>query len=188
VSGPDDQAVRMCPACGAAGPGSVGECQGLFAQVLGREFADLALYRAHRLVVDAYCLQHPEQYVKSSKSAAAHLAGMCWSLERGLSRYMPVVLSRWLNGARTCTPVTPPAPRQRGELNLGCLSGTTNPDDYLAAAFEWARSAWNAWWAHWPQARRWVEEAIAASTNRTGTRDRGAVSVRPAGLSRTSRR
>jgi len=188
VSGTEGQSVRMCPACGAAGPGSVGECQELFAQVLGREFADPALYRAHRLVVDAYCLQHPEQYMKSSKSAAAHLAGMCWSLEHGLSLNMPVALSRWLNGARTCAPVTPPAPRQRGELNLGCLLGVTDSEDYLATASEWARSAWNAWSVHWPQARRWVEEAIAASMNRTGTRHKGTGSARPTGRSRTSRR
>jgi uncharacterized protein YdeI (YjbR/CyaY-like superfamily) len=178
MSGQDDQTVRTCPACGAPGPGSVGECQKLFAQVLEREFADPALYGAHRLVVDAYCLQHPEQYMKSSKSAAAHLAGMCWSWERGLSRHMPVALSRWLDGARKYAPVTPPAPRHRGELNIGCLAGITDADDYLAAASEWARSAWNAWSVHWPQARRWVNEATAAATAKSsaGQRDAG---IRP---------
>jgi hypothetical protein len=188
VSGQEGRGVRRCPACGAAGPGGVVECQELFAQALGREFADTALYDAHRLVVDAYCLQHPEQYMRSSKSAAAHLAGMCWSLERGPSRHMPVVLSRWLNGARTCASVTPPAPRQRGDLNIGCLSGITNPDDYVAAASEWARSAWNAWSAHWPQARRWVEEAIAASANGAGVRHKGTGLARSTGRRGTARR
>jgi Family of unknown function (DUF5946) len=83
-----------CPDCGASGVASQDGCRALLAEVGGREFADEAFFQVHRLTVDAYCLQHPDVYMKSSKSAAAHLAAMCWSMERSRSENLPGVLKR----------------------------------------------------------------------------------------------
>ena len=68
--------VPRCPECGAPGVASPDACKELFAEVGAREFADEAFFRVHRLTVDAYCLQHPNAYMRSSKSAAAHLAAL----------------------------------------------------------------------------------------------------------------
>ena len=72
-----------CPSCGAPGAGGLDGCLALFGALGAREFSDADYFRMHRLTVDAYCLQHPEQYMVSTKSAAAHLAAMCWSMELG---------------------------------------------------------------------------------------------------------
>lgn len=155
--------VENCPYCGANGLNSH-ECDIAFSHLIGREFSDPALFRAHRLTVDSYCLQHPERYMVSSKSAATHLAGMCWSLEIGESIHLPPALKRFVDGPRTFTRVDVPPPQQRGTLNVTHMIGVTDPDRYLAAAREWAHSTWLAWAAASKQARAWVEEAQTASS------------------------
>src|SRR5215216_7826173 len=86
-----------CPSCGAVGVGGLGGCRTVFDELAGREFSDPAFFAAHRLSVDAYSLQHPEQFMKSSKSAAAHLTGMCWSMEYGYSVHLPRPLKNWVD-------------------------------------------------------------------------------------------
>lgn len=141
--------------------GSLDACRALFAEVGAREFADRAFFRSHRLTVDAYCLQHPDAYMKSSKSAAAHLAAMCWSMERGRSMNLPGALKRWLDGPRAYPRVAPPPPRRRGELTVRHVLGVEDPDEYAVRAEEWARSAWEAWGEHHDRARAWVAQALA---------------------------
>lgn len=148
-----------CPSCGAENVGSLSGCDALFCELIGREFADPRLFRAHRLTVDAYCLQHPERYMISTKSAAAHLAGICWSLEIGESLHLPAALKRFVDGPRSFTRVTAPPRLLRGKVNIGHLVAVAQPDEYFAGAREWARSAWSAWSHGWPQARAWVAEA-----------------------------
>jgi hypothetical protein len=152
MTGPGDP---DCADCGAPG------CQAAFEAVAAQEFADQAFFRAHRLTVDAYCLQHPDVYMKSSKSAAAHLAGMCWSLEHGRATHLPDVLKRWVDGARTYPRVDPPPPRHRGALTVRHVLGIEDPVLYEQRALEWARSAWQAWAPHHGQARAWVADALA---------------------------
>lgn len=83
-----------------------------------REFSDPEYFRVHRLTVDAYSLQHPEQFMKSTKSAAAHLAGMCWSMERGRSVHLPLPLKAWVDGARKYIRVPPPPSGERGQITV----------------------------------------------------------------------
>ena len=156
-----------CPSCGAPGVGGLEGCLSLLGTLGAREFEDPAYFAAHRLTVDAYCLQHPDQYMKSTKSAAAHLAAMCWTMELRRERHMPAALKQRVDGPRTYTRVEPPPPTQRGELTLLSLVGAADAADYEARALEWATSAWNAWAMHWPQARQWVAEAMAEHASRT---------------------
>ncbi len=156
-----------CPDCGAPGVASLDDCRDLFAEVGAREFADAAFFRVHRLTVDAYCLQHPDVYMKSSKSAAAHLAAMCWSVEYGRSTHLADALKRWLDGPRTYVRVDPPPLLHWGTLTVRHVLGVGDPDKYAVRAEEWARSAWEAWGEHHDQARAWVAEALAEQ-GRTG--------------------
>lgn len=155
--------IKKCPSCGAVGVDSVEACQAQFVKVLNREFADPNYFKAHRLTVDAYCLQHPEQYMVSSKSAAAHLAGMCWSMERGYSLHLHSTLKKWVDGKRTYTRVAPPPQLSRGKLTINHVQNISDPEQYFRAVTEWAESAWKAWSPHWPQARKWVKEAVSES-------------------------
>lgn len=150
-----------CPSCGASGVGGLDGCLTVFGTLGAREFSDPAYFAAHRVSVDAYCLQHPELYMKSSKSAAAHLAAMCWTMEYGRSRHMPSALKQWVDGRRTYTRIAPPPPARRGELTVLSIVDAASPADYEARVLAWATSAWQAWAVHWAQARQWVEEALA---------------------------
>lgn len=91
--------------------------------------------------------------MKSSKSAAAHLAAMCWSMEYGTAANLPGVLKRWLDGPRTYLRVPPPPPLRRGTLTVRRVLGIDDPDEYAMRAKEWANSAWYAWREHWDHAR-----------------------------------
>ena len=90
--------LQECPHCGARAVGGEEGCNKLFQEVVGREFSQPELFRVHRLTVDAYSLQHPDQYMKSAKSAVAHLTGMCWTMEGEDDPSVSVALSRFLDG------------------------------------------------------------------------------------------
>lgn len=151
-----------CSSCGASGVGGVLGCDAVFADLIGREFADPAFYRSHRLTVDSYCLQHPERYMVSTKSAAAHLAGICWSLEVGESLHLPAPLKRFVDGPRVFPRIHPPEPLHRGMINLTYLRPIADPEEYVEAARKWAHEVWAAWAVGQEQARAWVAEALSS--------------------------
>ena len=81
VSEPKDTSNDVCESCGAAVAQGKSGCRGLFEEILAREFSDYRYGKIHRLTVDAYSLQHPEEYMRSGKSFVAHLTGMSAALE-----------------------------------------------------------------------------------------------------------
>jgi len=150
-----------CPSCGALSVGGLDGCLSLFVNLGLREFTNADYFKMHRLSVDAYCLQHPEQYMVSSKSAAAHLAAMCWTMEIEKSLHMPAQLKLWVDGPRRYVRILPPPLCNLGDLTIIDVFGTKNPEEYETKVWQWAKSAWDAWSDHWDQARVWVQEAIS---------------------------
>jgi hypothetical protein len=155
-----------CGECGAVGVADPGECERLFQEVVGWEFGQPELYGVHRLTVDAYSLQHPDRYMRSAKSAAAHLAGMCWSLERAGGPAVSRALSAWLGGSVELPRVTPPAPGQRGDLTIRHVHDAGGASEHSRRVREWADSVWEAWEIGHEQARAWVRALTAG--DRTG--------------------
>lgn len=149
-----------CPHCGALGVDGEEGCNTLFQEVVGREFSRPELFQVHRMTVDAYSLQHPERYMKSAKSAVAHLAGMAWSLEGDGDPGASVALSRFLDGTpELVRPEPDPPPGQRGHLTVRYVADATDSADHLNRVRAWSREAWAPWGHHHDQARRWVEQA-----------------------------
>jgi len=148
-----------CPECGARGVGGRDGCNTIFQEVVGREFSQVELFRVHRLTVDAYSLQHPGQYMKSNKSAAAHLVGMCWSLEGDGGPGVSRALSGWLDG----TPQIPDLPRapggRRGSRTVVDVYLAETSEGHLAAVEDWAADVWAAWGPYHDVARRLLEAA-----------------------------
>lgn len=155
--------MPTCPSCCAPDVGGLEGCRAVFNTLAEREFSDSAFFASHRVCVDAYSLQHPDEFMKSTKSAAAHLAGMCWSLEVGRSVHLPEPLKRWVDGRREFTRVEPPPPRERGTLTVTSAVSAHDAVDYERRVLAWARSAWEAWALHHEQARAWVAEARNAA-------------------------
>ena len=149
-----------CPECGAAVPGGRAGCQQLFDEVLAREFGDYRYAREHRLMVDAYSLQHPDEYMRSAKSHAAHLTGAYVAMESTSVAETNRAILEWLNGSRSLQRPQQPPPRQRGTLTILHVHVARNPDDHVRRVREWAQAAWSAWQAYHAVAKKWTDEAL----------------------------
>jgi hypothetical protein len=151
--------VEPCPGCGQ--PGGAAICRADFEEKIARDFSDPAFFSVHRLLVDAYCLQHPDTHCISAKSLAAHLAGLCQILEEGASAAIGTdFLHRWLDGAARIE--KPKLPAERGRLTLADLAGIEEPSEWRQAVRRWADSVWDAYADLQPLARRWAAEARQA--------------------------
>ena len=149
-----------CDECGWAEAGGRQGCRERFEAYLARDYSDPQFFRAHRLLVDAYCLQHPEQYCASAKSLAAHLAGLCWIVEGGAAAAVgPSRLRDWLDGARALD--KPEMPVFRGALTIGDLPGEAGPVEWAEAVRRWAEATWAGYAPLHETARRWIAEAKA---------------------------
>jgi hypothetical protein len=134
-------------------------CQDLFHQLHAKELEEWSTpYAVHRLMVDTYCLQHPDAYCVSAKSLAAHLTGVCWALERGGHPSGLRALQQWLDGRVSL--VRPDVPSFRGALTVGDVARAADAEAYVSALGRWARSTWGAYRALHPVAREWIERAV----------------------------
>ena len=151
---PDD----VCTSCGVAVSGGRDGCQRLFEEMLVRDYSDYRYARVHRLMVDAYSLQHPDKYMRSGKSFAAHLTGMYAAMEHDDNVAVNQSVQKWLNGPRA---IEKPAhiPERRGELTILYVHGAADAEEHSRHVREWARSVWEAWAEHHELARRWIDEA-----------------------------
>src|SRR4051812_15355276 len=93
-------------------------------QGLALHFSDATYIGVHRLFVDAYCLQHPDEYCASFKSLAAHLAHLCWSVEHGGSVAIP-------SARRRIAPPCSDGPRPPGTRTRHCIRSFANGSDWL---------------------------------------------------------
>ena len=150
--------ATICDQCGWAEAGGRQGCRERFEAFLARDFSDPLFYRVHRMFVDTYCLQHPDDYCASAKSLAAHLAGLCWILEGGAGTAAgPDRLHRWLSTDRRLD--KPKLPERRGAMTIGDLPQASGPGEWEGAVRRWAEATWAAYADLHPVARRWMAEA-----------------------------
>lgn len=156
----ENSASDVCEDCGAVAAGGRAGCLELFEEVIAREFSDYRYGRTHRLTVDAYSLQHPDKYMRSGKSFAAHLTGMCAALEREDAPALNQSVQSWLS---TNPPIDKPAhlPERRGDLTVTYVHAAPDGDEHVKRVREWARAVWAAWAEHHELARRLINEAAA---------------------------
>jgi uncharacterized protein DUF5946 len=144
--------ATSCPDCGAPLGGRDG-CRERFHTLSVRASTDPSYARLHRLAVDAYALQHSDEYCRSAKSLTAHLTGVCAMMERDheVSRINDAV-QRWLS--RNPVLERPAPPTSRGSFTVADLG------DDPSGVRAWAASAWEAWTEHHAVARSWIEMAL----------------------------
>ena len=155
-----DTSDDACEDCGAVVAEGRAGCLQLFQEILAREFSDYRYARIHRLTVDAYSLQHPDKYMHSGKSFAAHLTGMCAAIEREDVSSINQVIQKWLS---TNPQIEKPAhiPERRGDLTITYIHSAADADEHIERVREWAREVWTAWAEHDDLARRLIAEAVA---------------------------
>lgn len=132
-------------------------CHSLFEEVIAREFSDYRYGRIHRLTVDAYCLQHPDPYMRSAKSFAAHLTGMYCALELGGDRKILRRLQQWLSTNPNLKKPRPPA--EKGSIHIDYVAAAQDAEDHERRVRRWAEDIWQAYRAYHDLARRWTERA-----------------------------
>ena len=147
-----------CPSCGAALGGREG-CQAAFDALTAAAWSSPAHGAVHNLVVDAYAMQHPEEYGRSAKSYAAHLCGLCCSIEHPGDSQLYWSIARWLDGAREV--VKPQLLRSRGDRTIADVATICDDAGFVDAVRAWARRVWDAYASQQPQAREWLALASA---------------------------
>jgi hypothetical protein len=153
--------LELCSGCGLNLAGGTEACERIFQQLVGRGFTDAAYSQVHRLMVDTYCLQHPDRYCASAKSLAVHLTGLCWILEHNGSRAVGEQnVRKWLDGP---SPIERPAPPSlRGQLTIADVFGSKDAASYLEAVERWAHATWDAYSPLHPHAREWISRSYAS--------------------------
>jgi len=149
-----------CEDCGAVVAKGRAGCLNLFEEILAKEFSDYRYGRIHRLTVDAYSLQHPDKYMRSGKSFAAHLTGICAAVEREDVFTVNRVVQKWLS---TNPQINKPAhiPERRGALTISYIHTAGDAKEHIERVREWALDVWSAWSEHHDLARRLISEAIS---------------------------
>ena len=129
--------------CGLRADVAQPTCGELRDSLLARDFEQPVRYwRFHNLAIDAYCVQHAA-YVKSPKSLAAHLCGLCIAFEHRGDATARQKLQRWLSTNPAIQ--KPELPSFRGGLTIADVYGIEDPTEYGKAVEAWARAAWDAY-------------------------------------------
>jgi hypothetical protein len=154
----NNNASGVCEDCGAALAEGKAGCLKIFEEIIAREFSDYRYGKIHRLTADAYSLQHPDKYMRSAKSFAAHLTGICAALEDEEALALNQIVQRWLS---TNPKIDKPAriPEHRGDLTITYIHSAADADEHVRRVREWARDVWGAWAEHHDLARRLISEA-----------------------------
>jgi hypothetical protein len=134
-------------------------CREIFTALGVRAWEDARIGRFHWIVVDAYALQHPDEFCASAKSLAAHLMGLCAGLEHADDPTLRPALQRWLNGM---SPVTKPdLPDFRGSLTIADVQAAADPSEYELVVDAWTRDVWAAYALLQTLAREWIAGVLA---------------------------
>lgn len=150
----------VCEDCGAVvAEGKIG-CRKLFEEVLVKDYSDYRYAETHRLMVDAYSLQHTEDYMRSGKSFAAHLTGMYGALECEESAAVNQTVQKWLSGNPQ---IDKPArlPQRSGDITITYIHSAIDAEEHKSRVREWANSVWSAWSEYHDLAKQLIIAATA---------------------------
>jgi hypothetical protein len=146
----------ICSSCGAHVPGGRSGCQRLFDELGAAVYADVRRASVHDIAVDAYSMQHPEEYGRSAKSYAAHLMRLCCGVEHKGDAKTYETIRRWLDGRTGLDRPLPPA--ERGTITIADV--VTQPiEGYADAVRDWAAQVWAAYSSQHALAREWINMA-----------------------------
>jgi hypothetical protein len=160
-----DSEGEPCPSCGARLGGRAG-CQRAFEELQAQSSTSPLRAAVHNLVVDAYAMQHTEEYGKSAKSYIAHLTALCCGVEAPGDQKLYRGIARWLDGP---TALARPADiSARGAMSIADVQAARSDRDYPEVVRRWASDVWAAYAGQHEMARQWIREVRLhiASTRR----------------------
>jgi len=157
-----------CPLCGAPAGGRQA-CQEIFNELSALAWSTSARGSVHNLVVDAYAMQHSEEYGRSAKSFVAHLTGLCCGVEADGNTELYWQIPRWLDGRVDL--VRPHDPPDRGSMTIADLRNPAREEEYPELVLRWANDVWQACASLHDTAREWLD-AVRAHRNQAAGRRR----------------
>lgn len=108
----------------------------------------------HNLLVDAYAMQHAEEYGRSAKSFVAHLVGLCCGVEAPGERELYWAIPRWLDGPTRLT--RPLDIQHRGSTTIDAVRNPPEEAGYPERVRKWAWDVWTAYADQHKAAREWL--------------------------------
>jgi hypothetical protein len=146
-----------CPSCGARLGGRAG-CQAEFDRLSALAWTSPARGKVHNFVVDAYAMQHPEEYGKSAKSYFAHLTALCFAAEHADDARNYWKIARALDGKLTLE--KPPLIASRGVTTIADVGAAASDEEHQDRVRAWGRAVWEAYRSQHALARHWLEMAL----------------------------
>ena len=103
--------------------------------------------------------------MRSGKSFAAHLTGMCAELEYENTLVLNQTVQKWLS---TNPKVEKPVhiPQERGNLTITYIHSAADGEEHARRVREWAREVWSAWSQHHALAKQLIGEAYNEKNKR----------------------
>lgn len=133
-------------------------CWAAYQQVLAREHRHAERSAdAHRLIVDAYAVQHQwGESASNLRSVGFHLCRLCLILERGIDpsganasmTAMAALKSRFTDLAR---------PRSLGDVTVADVRKASGLEDEIRIVQLWSASVWQAWSPYHATVREWLD-------------------------------
>jgi len=114
------------------------------------------------VVVDAYSLQHRDQFMVSRKSFAAHLTGACAALEFDDTERINKIAQSWLSTNPELDP-SPAPPEDVESITVMDAFETASPEAYFEVVRRWIAAAWDAWPEYHEYARALIGRAAGGS-------------------------
>lgn len=132
---------EKCPSCGAHLGGRAG-CQRVYDELIAAVWGDPVRASVHNLAVDAYSMQHPEEYGKSAKSYFQHLTALCCGVEH--TNDVQLYWSIAPTFEHTPPPPKPALVMERGTLTIADVAVDTGVG-YPGRVRAWAAEVWRAY-------------------------------------------
>jgi hypothetical protein len=134
------------------------KCQSIHHAIIMKEIETIRIYSLHRVRVDAYCLQHPDIHLVSTKSFAAHLLGLCIATEYDSNPACYRAIQKWGYGNGELE--KPPMLTAFGDLTIAHLLDAHDIDEFAVRVQEYAASVWKAYEVYHDLARAWLQKAM----------------------------
>jgi len=174
---------RKCPGCGVIFERGEGienrygvaspECWQAFNNLLAHERTQWNYPDVHRLIVDAYSVQHPQnfplqkelgiapRFIEASvQSVAIHLIALYFALgQKKELKEIAKLMGQVLSSGIELIPLIPPS--SLGKLTIVDAPLTYSLEEYSAFAWKWAKDAYDSWSVHHPQIEAWVKKALS---------------------------
>lgn len=146
------------------------ECWNVYTQLLAYGGEHFGYPDVHRLIVDAYMVQHPQNFElqkelnisqrfidASVQSVAIYLLALYMAIEKKMElKKIAKSMAQILKQGAKFEPLE--QPQLVGEITVANIAPEYTADEYNQFAWQWAQSAWDAWAPYHDTVEAWYKK------------------------------